>query len=125
MAAKPNVWLMMLVAALLGVLIGMVMNGREVVAQGDGSAAHVVALAGGLKPNSSIQTIYIVDTREQTLLVYEYTIGRGSLDLVAARTFEYDKMLTEFDLSMSKSHRPPKVEEVRKEMKSKKGRKRR
>lgn len=123
MAAKPNVWLMMLVAALLGVLIGMVMNGREVVAQGDGSAAHVVALAGGLKPNSSIQTIYIVDTREQTLLVYEYTIGRGSLDLVGARTFEYDKMLQEFDLR--KGGQPPKVEEVRKEAKGKKGRKRR
>ena len=122
MSGKANVWLMMLVAALLGVLIGMVMNGREVAAQGDGAAAHVVALAGWLKPNSSIQTIYIVDTREQTLLVYEYNIGRGAIDLVGARTFEYDKLLTEFDLS--KGGQPPKVDNVKKEVGGKKGRKR-
>jgi hypothetical protein len=120
MAQRLNLWLALAVAALLGVIVGMLVSGgREVAAQGDGTAGHIVALTGDVSANH--QPIYIVDTREQALLVYEYGLGRSGLYLVAARNFQYDKLLKEFDVRENQG-RSPLVEDVRKGVGSKKGR---
>ena len=119
MSDKANVWLIALVAALIGVIIGMMMNGREVVAQGDGSAAHIVALAGVQEGN--YQPIYIVDANEQILLVYEYGLGKSGLEFVASRTFKYDKLADEFDIRL-RNGRSMSVDEMRKYKGKKRGR---
>lgn len=121
MSEKSNVWLMVVIAGLLGVIVGMMVNGREVVAQGDGAAAHIVALVGDV--TGSEQPIYVIDTREQTLLVYEYGLGRSGLSLVATRSMEYDKLMPEFDIRTT-GGRSPNVEDVRK-IAGKRGKRRR
>jgi len=121
MSERPNVWLMVVIAGLLGVIVGMMINGREVVAQGDGAAAHIVGLVGNV--TGSEQPIYVIDTREQTLMVYEYGLGRSGLHLVATRSMEYDKLLPEFDIRTT-SGRSPAVEDVRKSAGKRSGRRR-
>lgn len=110
MTQRVNTWLLVFIVGLLGIIVGMLIDGREVVAQGDGAAAHIVGLVGEKEGNE--QAIYLIDAREQTLLVYEYGLGRGGLYLVAARNFQYDKLLVDWDTT--KGDQPPDVETVRK-----------
>jgi len=60
-----------------------------------------------------VQTVYIVDAREQVLLVYEYGLGRGPLEFVAARTFKFDKLVEEYDTRKTRG-RPLSVKDVKK-----------
>ena len=96
MAERPSLWLMALVAALLGVLVGMMLGGCDAVAQGEGASSHVLVLAGAVRAND--QPVYVIDAQEQALLIYEYGRGKGGLDFAAARTLKYDKLLMDFQL---------------------------
>ena len=111
MSGKANVWLVALIAALTSAAVCTVLPGREAVGQGDGSAAHLIALTGAME--DKVQTVYVVDAREQVLLVYEYGLGRGALDFVAARTFKFDKLVEEYDTRKTNG-RPLSVKDVRK-----------
>ena len=111
MSGKVSVWSVALVAALVSATVCTVLPGREAVGQGDGSAAHLIALMGAMEDN--VQTVCIVDAREQVLLVYEYGLGRGSLDFVAARTFKSDKLVEEYDTRKT-GGRPLSVRDVKK-----------
>jgi len=115
---KVNTWLLVVIVGLLGIIVGMLMDGREVVAQGDGAAAHIVGLVGEKEGNE--QAVYLIDAREQTLLVYEYGLGRSGLNLVAARNFQYDKLLEDWDTT--KGDQPPDVETVRRSAKKRRRR---
>ncbi|BBO18622.1 conserved hypothetical protein [Candidatus Brocadia pituitae] len=64
-----------------------------VVAQGDGNARHVFGVLGEGQGNR--QPFFLVDTTEQTILVYEYFQG-GGLGFVAARNYQFDKKLQEY-----------------------------
>ena len=74
MSIKANIWSVAFVAAVLGAATGVMMNVPEATAQ-EGRAGHVIALAGAV--NGSEQALYVLDTREQILMVYEYGLGRG------------------------------------------------
>lgn len=79
------------------------------VAQGDGGAGakHVFALIG--KPERNRQPLYLVDTRQEVIMVYEYGVQSEGLGLVAARSYKYDKLLEDY----GRSTFGPKVKEVK------------
>ncbi len=67
----------------------------------DGPGVHstdgFIAVTGLSREDT--ETLYLVDTEKQILLIYETDRGRG-LRLVAARSFRYDRELIEYnDLS--------------------------
>ena len=64
-----------------------------VIAQGDGSARHTFGVVGDRQGNR--EPFYLVDTEEQTIMVYEYFQG-GGLGLVAVRNYKYDKKLQDY-----------------------------
>jgi len=125
MASKVNVWLAVTVAALMGVIVGLLMNSPSAIAAsstnsgsfGPGVAGHITALAGYVE--SAEQPIYLIDSREEILLVYEYGLGQNGLNFIAARTFKYDKLLPEFDIRTTRGVSPS-VEDVRKAKRRKK-----
>lgn len=100
MSGKTSVWFVALVAALTSAVVCTVVPSREAVGQGDGSAAHLIALTGAME--DKVQTVYIVDAREQVLLVYEYGLGKGKLEFVASRIFEHDKKIEDYNTTMNR-----------------------
>ncbi|GAB63377.1 MAG: hypothetical protein DWB56_00980 [Candidatus Jettenia sp.] len=89
---KVNTLLLIIIALLLMILIFRNTT-NYVIAQGDGSAQQVFGVVGGQL--GSRQPFYLVDTEEQIIMVYEYFQG-GSLGLVAARNYKYDKKLQHY-----------------------------
>ncbi len=79
----------MIIALLLIILI-FKNTTNYVIAQGDGSARHIFGVVGERQGNR--QPFYLVDTNEQTIMIYEYFQG-GGLGLAAARSYQYDKHL--------------------------------
>lgn len=65
---------------------------NNVVAQGDGSARHIFGVVG--TPQGNRQPFFLVDTAEETIIVYEYYQG-GGFGLTAVRSYKYDKKLQE------------------------------
>ena len=86
-----NIILLIVVVLLLIVLI-FKNSTNYVIAQGDGNARHVFGVVG--EQQSNRQPFYLVDTEEQTIMVYEYFQG-GGFGLAAVRNYKYDKKLQE------------------------------
>lgn len=84
-----NTILLIVIALLLTILV-LRNTTDHVIAQGDGSARHVFGVVGERVGNR--QPFYLVDTNEQTIMIYEYFQG-GGLGLAAARSYKYDKHL--------------------------------
>ena len=88
---RTNTILLIVISLLLAILI-FKNSANYVIAQGDGNARHVFGLVG--ERQGSRQPLYLIDTEEQAIMVYEYFQG-GGLGLVAARNYKYDKKLQE------------------------------
>ena len=88
---STNTLLLAAIAVLLILLI-FKNSANYVIAQGDGNARHVFGLVGERQGNR--QPLYLIDTEEQAIMVYEYFQG-GGLGLVAARNYKYDRKLQE------------------------------
>ena len=77
-------------------------------AQADGAARHVFGLIGQRQGNR--EPLYLIDTREHVILVYEYSVQGEGLGLVSARSYKYDKELEDFgrafgyDIDKVRSH---------------------
>lgn len=65
-------------------------------AQADGRAGNVVIVVG--QETARKLPIVLMDASEQTLLVYEYDLTGEDLELMAARTFRFDRLLTQFNV---------------------------
>ena len=83
-----------------------------VIAQGDGGAGakHVFAVVGGQQNNR--ESFYLVDTRQEVIMVYEYGVQGEGLGLVSTRSYKYDKLLEQY----GRSNFGPKVEKIKKEL---------
>ncbi len=83
-----------------------------VVAQGDGGAGakHVFAVVGSRYNNR--EPFYLVDTRQEVIMVYEYGVQGEGLGLVSTRSYKYDKQLEQY----GRSNFGPKVEKIKKEI---------
>ena len=88
---RINTILLIIISLLLAILI-FKNSANYVIAQGDGNARHVFGLVG--ERQGSRQPLYLIDTEEQAIMVYEYFQG-GGLGFVAARNYKYDKKLQE------------------------------
>ncbi|MEP9412079.1 MAG: hypothetical protein HRF42_11920 [Candidatus Brocadia sp.] len=85
--------LLLVIIAFLSMILVFKDTTNHVVAQGDGNARHVFGVVGEKQGNR--QPFYLVDTEEQTIMIYEYFQG-GGFGLVAARNYKYDKKLQEY-----------------------------
>ncbi|MBE7445866.1 MAG: hypothetical protein HS132_11685 [Planctomycetia bacterium] len=89
---KTHILLLGIIAALLIILV-FKNTANYAIAQGDGNVRHVFGVAGEKQGNR--QPFYLIDTEEQTIMVYEYFQG-GGLGLMAARNYQFDKKLQEY-----------------------------
>ncbi len=107
---------------LLGIVIVLLLlvlvktSPNYVIAKGDGGAGarHVFAVVGNQQSNR--ESFYLVDTRQEVIMVYEYGVQGEGLGLVTTRSYKYDKLLEQY----GRSNFGPKVERIKKEIESKK-----
>ncbi len=107
---------------LLGIVIVLLLlvlfktSPNYVIAQGDGGAGarHVFAVVGNQQSNR--ESFYLVDTKQEVIMVYEYGVQGEGLGLITTRSYKYDKLLEQY----GRSNFGPKVEKIKKEIESKK-----
>jgi hypothetical protein len=83
-----------------------------VIAQGDGGAGakHVFAVVGN-RVNTR-EPFYLVDTRQEVIMVYEYGVQGDGLGLSSTRSYKYDKLLEQY----GRNNFGPKIEKIKKEL---------
>ncbi len=106
-----NIFLMGVVIVLL-MLLFMKNSTNYVVAQGDGGAGakHVFAVVGNQQSNR--ESFYLVDTKQEVIIIYEYGVQGEGLGLVSARSYKYDKLLDQYGIS----NFGPKVDAIKKQV---------
>ena len=100
------------VAIVLLILLFMKNSTNDVIAQGDGGAGtkYVFAVVGNRQSNR--EPFYLVDTKREVIMVYEYGVQGDGLGLVSARSYKYDKLLEQY----GRSNFGPKVDKIKKEI---------
>lgn len=100
------------VVILLLILLFMKNTTNYVIAQGDGGAEakHVFAVVGSQQSNR--EPFYLVDTKQEVIMVYEYGVQGEGLGLISARSYKYDKYLEQYGISSF----GPKVNVIKKEI---------
>ena len=63
-------------------------------AQSEGRTSGVICVLGQERNGSA--PIVLVDVPDQAIMVYEYSYGNDRIELTAARTYRFDKQLTDF-----------------------------
>jgi hypothetical protein len=101
----PTLVLVALVALLAGAFLGRRGVLRPAGAQSEGVIGRVMLLVG--PPIDRFAPIVLVDTMEQSVVVYEYEYDGRLLRLQCARTYRYDKQLGQYGIA------PPTVDQVR------------
>jgi len=96
---KANQWVIVVLTAAVAVLATLLVTGRYPVAppayaQDAVVGSYVIALIGP-ELNQRIP-ILLVDTREMSIICYEYTRGSGQLELQRVRNYRYDRQLIDF-----------------------------
>ena len=86
--------LVVIVALVVGIALGGSGLLGNVQAQSEGAAGSAICVAG--TERNGILPIVLVDSREQSLLVYEYSYGNDQVELTAARHFHFDKQLQDW-----------------------------
>ncbi|NLW49450.1 MAG: hypothetical protein GXY85_01220 [Candidatus Brocadiaceae bacterium] len=89
------------VVAVVGVAAGLALAGSGLMgsaqAQSEGAAGGMICVVG--QELQGTAPIVLVDVRDQSLLVYEYSYYNDRISLTSARTFRFDKQLTEYQTS--------------------------
>ncbi|MFQ5962708.1 MAG: hypothetical protein ACE5KZ_00305 [Candidatus Scalinduaceae bacterium] len=103
---------------LLGVIITLLVltlfknSPNYVIATGDGGATarHIFGLVGNQQANR--ESFYLVDTRREVIMVYEYGVQGEGLGLVTTRSYKYDKLLEQY----GRNYFGPKVDKIKEEV---------
>ncbi len=102
------------VVIVLLVLVLIKTSPDYVVAQGQGGggsgAEHVFAVVGNRANNR--EPFYLVDTRQEVIMVYEYGVQGDGLGLSSVRSYKHDKLLEEY----GRNSFGPKVGKIKKEI---------
>ncbi len=100
------------VVIVLLVLVLIKTSPDYVIAQGDGGAGakHVFGVVGNRANNR--EPFYLVDTRQEVIMAYEYGVQGDGLGLVSVRSYKYDKLLEQY----GQSNFGPKVDRIKKEI---------
>jgi hypothetical protein len=89
--------LLALNGALLALLVIVEMSGSGVWAQAtSGAVGSTMAMITGEPSPNQDEPIFIVDSRNETICIYEFNVGTRKFGLKAARTYKYDKEIEEF-----------------------------
>ena len=104
------------VAAVLGTLLAVNLLGggpRYALAQvSEGSAGYIVGLLGPTIRESRLP-LFLIDTKAQTILVYEYDQSRRLLYLRVARSFRNDRELLDNSWGQQNAYQGPSVNDVK------------
>jgi hypothetical protein len=95
-------WLIVLLLAVIAtcLLIEAGAGSRPVYADAtSASAGNMIAVAG--KVTADTYGLYLVDLKNGTIMVYEYLSGKRQLRLMAARTYQFDVQLDEYNTEPS------------------------
>ena len=102
------------VVIVLLVLVLIKASPNYVVAQGAGGGGagtkHVFAVVGN-RANMR-EPFYLVDTRQEVIMVYEYGVQGDGLGLTYARSYKYDKLLEQY----GRRNFGPTVDTIKKEI---------
>lgn len=107
---KRYVWVINLgLIALAAVLAAILISERSrppVLAQSQAQLGNMVAIAGQPRPLDD-EPLFLLDTKDQVMMCYEYQIQTNNFDLRAVRRYEYDML--EKDVLFSPIGKPKKV----------------
>ncbi len=100
------------VVIVLLVLVLIKTSPDYVIAQGGGGAGakHAFAVVGNRANNR--EPFYLVDTKQEVIMVYEYGVQGDGLGLTSARSYKYDKLLEQY----GQSNFGPKVDRVKRDI---------
>jgi len=104
MKEKWQTAVLLLAAVLLGCILGQSGIFPRAQAQVEAGAGRVAVVMGSERQGYA--PIVLVDTLEQTVVVYEYGYGARSLALESARSYRFDKQLPDWHT------RPPTIVDV-------------
>jgi hypothetical protein len=94
-------WVVVVILAILAG--GLLVEASRAVGDGGGqafsAAPSVVAVTGQITRDS--YGIYLVDTNNQTICIYQYVASQRMLRLLAARTFAFDSQLDDYNTEPS------------------------
>ena len=82
------------VALAAGIALGGSGLLRMAYGQSEGRTSGVICVVG--EERNGYAPIVLIDVPDQTVLVYEYDYSDNSIELTAARTYRFDKQLTDF-----------------------------
>ncbi len=106
MAAKE---LKVAAVILVSLVVGFLLAGGSVLpkasGQGEGMTQGVMVVVGDAY--AGYAPIVLMDIPDQSILVYEYSYSARQIKLTSARTYRFDKLLTDFQTG------PPTVDQVR------------
>jgi hypothetical protein len=94
MKDKWRIAALLLLALIVGYVLGNSSIFPRAYAQSEGATGRVILAVGS--PVNTLAPVVLVDTVEQTLMVYEYDYRARTLWLKTARTYRFDKQLAEF-----------------------------
>jgi len=110
--------LVAIIAILATVLVSSALAPRYAAAQTDsGSADYVVALVGTQK--SSRSPLFLIDSKAQSIMVYEYDQSLRRFYLRAVRSFGYDRKLEDKSYHRLGQGSGPSVKDVRGDLRRK------
>ena len=104
--------MLVVIAVLATLLVRDGLGTREAAAQAisESRADYVSATVGPLR--ESRVPIFIVDTKSQVIMVYEYDLARRTLYLRVGRSFRNDRRLDDQNFGEKNSNWGPSVKEV-------------
>ena len=109
-------WLITLLVAAVAVESTLLIVGgagapaRHAYGQATAVAGYIIGLTGSEK-NGRLPLI-MIDTKEQTIVAYEYNYSRHRLILASVRPYRYDRQLDEYYLGVSTSGNGLSVDKV-------------
>ena len=116
MNASKAHWTITALVALVAVLLTLlatqaVRSGGPAYAQSEGVSANYVIGILGQEKNDRVPLV-ILDTKAQTVLVYEYVLSRRNLYLRVARSFAAERELVDENFGQTNIYEGPTVREV-------------
>ena len=85
---------------LVSVMAGVFLAGSGILpaahGQSEGRAGSVICVVG--QERQGFAPVVLIDGQERTILIYEYSYANDRIELTSARTFEFDRLVKEFNV---------------------------
>ena len=121
MSSRKMLWMVAGIAAIIGALAALLAmeclrrsDSRAAFAQSAevaGSANYVLALMGNTVADAT--PIVLIDTKSQTIMIYEYMVSTHTMFLRLARTYAADRELLDNGFYAGQAYQGPSVNDIR------------